>query len=135
MTRAKDITGSRFRRLIAIRPDIRTRRGTRWLCRCDCGNTAYAWLDDLLKGRKKDCGCHGRPRAEARRRTLARVVARNIKRLESSEAHLLDGFEKAALMLLRTSIKELKSAIRGRGKLKQRQTLSDVQEWIDDETP
>ncbi len=53
-----DITGQRFGSLVAEyklepRPDGRTR----WLCRCDCGNTCVVTSDYLRSGRQKSCGC------------------------------------------------------------------------------
>lgn len=59
----KDLTGRRFGRLIALRPD-----GTRdkfgnvmWICQCDCGNVVTASRQVLTAGYKKSCGCLGRP--------------------------------------------------------------------------
>lgn len=53
-----DISGERFHRLVAIRREHNPNNGkVDWLCRCDCGNATYASLTDLVRGKKKSCGC------------------------------------------------------------------------------
>lgn len=61
--RQKDITGTRFGRLTAIRPtDRRGSRGdTLWLCRCDCGKEVAVELGKLTSGSQKSCGCLSHP--------------------------------------------------------------------------
>lgn len=53
-----DVTGVRFGKLTAIRPTAR-RSSTRviWECKCDCGNTCYVSLGDLVSGHTRSCGC------------------------------------------------------------------------------
>jgi len=55
---SKDIRGQRFGRLVALRPtDMREGSKVVWECKCDCGNTTFASVDPLTRGRKKSCGC------------------------------------------------------------------------------
>lgn len=56
-TTAKDLTGQRFGKLIAIKPTTQ-RVGTRivWECKCDCGNTHFAASSYLLNGDIQSCG-------------------------------------------------------------------------------
>lgn len=52
-----DISGQRFGKLVAISIAGRTKRGSRWLCRCDCGNEARCLITNLRRGVSKSCGC------------------------------------------------------------------------------
>jgi len=55
---AKDISGQRFGRLVALRPTEERKNGlVVWECRCDCGETAYVLGINLVKGRTESCGC------------------------------------------------------------------------------
>ena len=55
---AKDLTGQRFGKLVAVRPtDERQGSSIVWECKCDCGNTAFASVSRLTSGDKKSCGC------------------------------------------------------------------------------
>ena len=58
MSKAIDIAGKRFGRLVAIEP-TRERQCGRvvWKCKCDCGNTSYVTSLNLLSGNTKSCGC------------------------------------------------------------------------------
>lgn len=61
--RAKNITGQRFGRLVALGPVSRTHRGTiKWLCRCDCDNLVSVYGADLRAGKTQSCGCLHRQR-------------------------------------------------------------------------
>lgn len=62
MSKAINITGERFGRLVAVRREENkvSQNGkirSRWLCKCDCGNEKIVLLDDLKSGRTKSCGC------------------------------------------------------------------------------
>ena len=62
MSAVKDITGRRFGRLVALRPQGKNVAGNvRWLCQCDCGRQCEALGVVLRKGTKTSCGCarHG----------------------------------------------------------------------------
>lgn len=55
---AKDITGQRFGRLVALGPTGRNkRRQIEWLCNCDCGNTTTVASGSLIDGNTSSCGC------------------------------------------------------------------------------
>lgn len=55
--RAKDITGMKFNRLIAIgRTHNKNGRAT-WLCECECGNCTTVIAKHLVSGTIKSCGC------------------------------------------------------------------------------
>lgn len=55
---AKDITGQRFHKLVAIKQNGRSSCGkVLWLCQCDCGNTTTVQGVLLRNGSTKSCGC------------------------------------------------------------------------------
>lgn len=53
----KDITGKKFNRLTAIRPNGKQGRNTKWLCLCDCGNYVTTNISSLTRGKCRSCGC------------------------------------------------------------------------------
>lgn len=58
--KTSDLIGQKFGRLMVIEKypsSLKDRYRTRWLCRCDCGNTKIARVDTLLNGDCKSCGC------------------------------------------------------------------------------
>lgn len=56
--RAKDITGQRFGRLIALDPTDKRKNGrVVWHCQCDCGNTTDLPISYLTTGDSLSCGC------------------------------------------------------------------------------
>lgn len=57
MRPARDITGMRSGRLVAIRQVPAKRRNAMWLVRCDCGNEAIVVSYGISKGSTKSCGC------------------------------------------------------------------------------
>lgn len=64
---AKNITGQRFGRLVALGPIGRSSdRKIIWLCRCDCGNTCTPTGKSLRSGNTKSCGCLRDESARAR---------------------------------------------------------------------
>lgn len=59
--RAKDITGQRFGRLVALGPVGHTPgRNAIWLCQCDCGNTTTVNNVALRAKQSQSCGCLSR---------------------------------------------------------------------------
>lgn len=61
---AKDITGQRFGRLVALGPIGRYREKTIvWLCQCDCGDRISVDGVSLRGGNTQSCGCLCRERA------------------------------------------------------------------------
>lgn len=63
-TRAIDITGQRFGKLIAVsfigfKPIFSDqRRAAIWLCKCDCGKEVEVSYANLRSGHTKSCGCY-----------------------------------------------------------------------------
>lgn len=56
MTKAKDYTGERFGKLIAI--DRKRENGqTYYLCKCDCGNEKWIFAGSLTSKKTSSCGC------------------------------------------------------------------------------
>lgn len=59
MGRLKDLTGQVFERLTVVERSISSEAGqTRWLCRCNCGNTKIVQGYALTSGNTKSCGCY-----------------------------------------------------------------------------
>lgn len=55
---AKNLTGQRFGRLVAIEPtEQRKGKCVVWKCACDCGEVAYVRSGDLVSGNNVSCGC------------------------------------------------------------------------------
>jgi len=55
---AKDLTGQRFGRLIAVKTTGEKRdRNFMWLCKCDCGGERTSRANSLLSGLTRSCGC------------------------------------------------------------------------------
>jgi len=55
---AHDLTDQRFGRLLVIERSTNGKGGeTRWLCKCDCGNTSIVYKQSLISGQTKSCGC------------------------------------------------------------------------------
>ncbi|KRM12752.1 hypothetical protein FD16_GL001930 [Paucilactobacillus suebicus DSM 5007 = KCTC 3549] len=58
VTRAVDMTGKRFGRLVVIKRAKNAKNGgARWLCQCDCGSTKVVDGTRLRSGVTKSCGC------------------------------------------------------------------------------
>ena len=61
--RREDLTGRRFGRLTVIDFYDHNKYGQpRWLCECDCGNTAVVTGSDIRSGSTSSCGCLWRER-------------------------------------------------------------------------
>lgn len=62
-----DLCGEVFGRLTVIERAEKDRslknRGSRWLCKCECGKITIARLDGLRSGHVKSCGCLSRDTA------------------------------------------------------------------------
>ena len=53
-----DLTGKRFGKLTVIeRTQNDLSYGSKWLCRCDCGNTVVVLSNNLRRGNTRSCGC------------------------------------------------------------------------------
>lgn len=62
IARTEDLTGKRFGRLTAIKPDgfvvgSNGKRRRLWLCQCDCGNQCHVQHQYLAYGDTNSCGC------------------------------------------------------------------------------
>lgn len=58
MAVVKDLAGTRFGRLVAVRCVGRTKNGNaKWLCKCDCGGEKIVASWGLVSGRTNSCGC------------------------------------------------------------------------------
>ena len=59
MTKALDLTGQRFGRLVAEKRAACTRKKSvaEWWCRCDCGNKTVILASNLVRGMSTSCGC------------------------------------------------------------------------------
>lgn len=61
--KAEDLTGQKFNKLTVLRRATEEEwprgkgRHAKWLCICDCGNTAFVQSSDLKNGGTKSCGC------------------------------------------------------------------------------
>ena len=56
--KAKDITGQRFGRLVAVEPTSERRNeNVVWLCHCECGNRCNVPVTSLINGNTCSCGC------------------------------------------------------------------------------
>lgn len=56
--KAKDITGQRFGRLVALGPiGYSSDNRLMWLCQCDCGEKSHAHGGHLRSGHTHSCGC------------------------------------------------------------------------------
>lgn len=54
-----DLTGKRFGKLTVLGLDhVDRKRGSFWLCQCDCGNEIVMRRDSLTTGNTKSCGCY-----------------------------------------------------------------------------
>ncbi len=59
-----DITGKRYGMWTVLRRDLsgdnKSKRGARWICRCDCGNEKSVLGYALKSGKSTSCGCIGK---------------------------------------------------------------------------
>ena len=54
-----DLTGQRFGKLVALQPIYSKEKDkhTKWICKCDCGNTVEVDMGNLRSGKSQSCGC------------------------------------------------------------------------------
>lgn len=57
MVKALDISGKRFGLLIVDARAISTTGRSRWICKCDCGQTTEVDGSELVRGKVRSCGC------------------------------------------------------------------------------
>lgn len=58
MAKLIDLTGQRFEKLTVItRAENTKNNGSKWVCKCDCGNETVVSASNLKNGAVKSCGC------------------------------------------------------------------------------
>ena len=62
MSKKIDLKGQRFGRLVVIEQDLTSKR-TKWICKCDCGNTKSVQATHLRSGATQSCGCYHKEKA------------------------------------------------------------------------
>ena len=58
--RPYDMTGERYGSLLVLRKGGKSTTGTKWVCRCDCGNVVEIRGSSLRSGNTTSCGCKKR---------------------------------------------------------------------------
>lgn len=60
----EDLTGRKFGRLTVLERGLNANsRGTRWWCKCECGNEVLVSRNNLVLGIAKSCGCYQKEKA------------------------------------------------------------------------
>lgn len=54
---SRDISGLKFGRLSVVSLVRMSKKGSMWMCRCDCGGSITARIDSLTSGNTSSCGC------------------------------------------------------------------------------
>lgn len=62
----RDITGQKFGRLTALEARREKHKKTKWLCRCECGVEKLVYLNLLIAGYTRSCGCLQKEEASKR---------------------------------------------------------------------
>lgn len=62
----RDLSGTRFERLVVIEIADRSNGRIRWRCACDCGGESLVLTSNLTLGRQKSCGCLNAEKRAAR---------------------------------------------------------------------
>ena len=55
--KTKNLTGTKFGRLLVVSQLLPFEKRTKWECKCDCGNNVIVDASKLLNGHTKSCGC------------------------------------------------------------------------------
>lgn len=55
-----DLVGKRFGKLTVLNDYLKIPNGTKWKCKCDCGNETYVYRGKLITGHTSSCGCTSR---------------------------------------------------------------------------
>lgn len=66
-SRAKDLTGKKFNRLMVIKKADRLHNHIAWKCKCDCGKEVNVITASLINGNTKSCGCLALEKVQAMR--------------------------------------------------------------------
>lgn len=89
MSRAEDLTGKKFNRLTALRRDT-NRKGTYWICQCDCGTIKSVNAGSLKNGSIQSCGCLNRE-IISKPKDLSNMIGKRFGKLtiiERAETHV-----------------------------------------------
>ena len=68
--RIKDFTGQRFG-MLTVLERAESNGLSRWLCKCDCGNTKIVFGTNLTNGKTRSCGCAHNVHGESKTRLYA----------------------------------------------------------------
>lgn len=98
MSRLKDLTGLRFNQLeVLSRAENYPNGKSRWLCRCDCGNTTVVSSVNLRFHPTKSCGCrkrkahtHGQTRGRSKTRAYCSWQSMRDRCLNSRSSNYQD---------------------------------------------
>lgn len=93
MTLGRNLIGERFGLLTIVASHSKGRvLRTRWVCRCDCGNTVIRRSDALKVGQSSSCGCVSsrfKRKYELRGQHFGRLTVSHIARAEGKQAKWL----------------------------------------------
>lgn len=82
MSKANDLTGMRFGKLVVISRAPNSIKGnTRWLCACDCGSTITTYGYLLTGGKSTSCGCNQKTKISEYNSTIKRTHGKEPRRL------------------------------------------------------
>lgn len=86
-----DLTGLKFGMLYAeSKEPTQKDRKTRWLCKCECGNTCVVTSYELRKGKIKSCGC-------GRKKDITGLRFGKLTAIERTEQYVIAGGRKKFL--------------------------------------
>lgn len=72
-SKVRELSGQRFGKLVAIERITGTRSNpSKWVCKCDCGNTVMVRTQRLTSGETGSCGCKSREMRFTREELLAK---------------------------------------------------------------
>lgn len=76
----EDLTGQTFGKLTVIEKAESSGSGTRWLCRCECGNERIVFASNLKCGHTVSCGCAKEKDLTGKKFGMLTVIRRSDKR-------------------------------------------------------
>ena len=84
----EDLAGKRFGRLTVIEFDYES-SDTKWICKCDCGNTVSVKASSLRGGNTKSCGClqHDHPFNDLTGRRFGKLTVAGIDTYKTSQSY------------------------------------------------
>lgn len=75
----ENLENKRFGMLTVLQLAPKTKnRSTRWLCKCDCGNTKIIRNKNLIEGVSKDCGCISKNNFEINQKIARLTLVKSI---------------------------------------------------------